>query len=470
MLTVSDNELLTQVGPGTPMGTLLRRYWIPAMLIEELTEPGSAPVRLKLLGESLVAFRNHDGRIGVLQENCAHRGASLFFGRNEGQNSPDGNVGLRCSYHGWKYDTSGKCVDMPNEPATSRFKNHIQLTSYPAAERGDVVWVYMGPAGDVPALPELEWAMLPEGHRFVSKRLQRSSFAQAMEGGIDSSHVSFLHSDAPLWSPSWTHQVDGIRKHLAKGSPKFFVEPTDYGLLLGARRETADEEYYWRVTQWLMPWYSMVPRDEEEPIGAHAWVPIDDETCWAWSINYVPERPFRKEEVDYYRGGGGIHAEVIPGTYETMRNAENDYLIDRVLQKAGVSFSGIAGIAMQDVAMQESMGAVVDRQQENLGSADAGIIAARNRLLSEARALVDSDATPSGLEPESQRVRSTSTVLPKETSWVDATKEGRRAAEELYDQGDERMGGRVQSVPNRRSSGEVSVRTAVAKKEGTEEA
>ena len=434
MLSASDNKLLTQVGPGTLMGTLLRRYWIPAMMIEEIREPGSAPVRFKLLGESLVAFRNHDGVVGILQENCAHRRASLFFGRNEGHDSPDGTVGLRCSFHGWKYDVNGKCVDMPNEPETSRFKNHIQLTSYPAAERGDVVWIYMGPPEHVPPMPELEWAMLPEGHRYVSKRLQRTSYAQALEGGIDSSHVSFLHSDAPLWSPVWTHQTKGIRKHLAKGAPKYFVEPTDYGLLLGARRETADEEYYWRVTQWLMPWYSMVPRDEEEPIAAHAWVPIDDETCWTWSINYIPERPFRKEQVDFYRAGGGIHAELIPGTYETVRNPDNDYLIDRVLQKAGASFSGIAGIAMQDGAMQESMGPIVDRELENLGSADAGIIAARNRLLSEARALVDSGTDPSGLTPESQRVRSTSIVLPKETSWVEATKEGRQAAPELYDQ------------------------------------
>jgi phthalate 4,5-dioxygenase oxygenase subunit len=432
MLSSTDNDQLTRVGPGTEMGELFRRHWIPAMLSEEVPDPGSAPVRLKLLGERLVAFRNHDGRIGVLEEFCAHRRASLFFGRNEGPSSRDGNNGLRCSYHGWKYDIDGTCVDMPNEPSTSRFKQHIQLTSYPAAERGDIVWVYMGPPEAMPALPELEWAMLPESHRYISKRLQRSSYAQAMEGGIDSSHVSFLHSDAPLWNPSWTHQTHGIRQHLATGVPKFFVEPTDYGLLLGARRETSDGDYYWRVTQWLLPWYSMVPRDEEEPIGAHAWVPIDDETCWTWSINYLPERPFRKQELDFYRGGGGIHAELTPGTYETVRNAENDYLINRVLQKADVSFSGIAGIAMQDAAMQESMGSIVDRRKENLGSADAGIIAARKRLLAEARALAESQAPPSGTDPRTQRVRSTSAVLPRETSWVDATKESRQALRELY--------------------------------------
>jgi phthalate 4,5-dioxygenase oxygenase subunit len=433
MLSNEDNRLLTRVGAGTPMGEMLRRYWVPALLCEELPEPGSPPTRLKLLGESLVAFRNHDGKVGVLQEFCAHRRASLFFGRTEGYDSRDGNTGLRCSYHGWKYDVDGNCVDMPNEPSTSRFKQHIRLTSYPTAERGDVIWVYMGPDDLKPELPDLEWAMLPESHRFVSKRLQRSSFVQAMEGGIDSSHVSFLHSDAPLWNPSWTHQTTGPRKHLATGSPKFYVEPTDYGLLLGARRETEGDEYYWRVTQWLMPWYSMVPRDEEEPIGAHAWVPIDDDTCWAWSINYVPERPLRKEQTDFYRGGGGIHAAVIPGTFEPTQNAENDYEIDRILQKAGVSFSGIAGIAMQDVAMQESMGSIVDREKENLGSADAGIIAARKRLLSAVKALAESGIQPSGLDPRTHRVRSTTIVLPKDTPWVEATSVSRQAAPELYD-------------------------------------
>lgn len=432
MLTSADSGLLTQVGPGTPMGEMMRRYWAPALLSEEMPDPGSPPVRVKLMGERLIAFRNHNGEIGVLQEFCAHRRASLYFGRNEGEDSPDGSVGLRCSYHGWKYDINGKCLDMPNEPSTSRFKEHIKLSAYPARELGGIVWVYMGPADAEPELPQLEWALLPDSHRFVSKRRQRSSYAQAMEGGLDSSHVSFLHSDAPLWSPWWTHQNHGGRKHLSTGAPKFYIEPTDYGLLMGARRETQDGEYYWRITQWLMPWYTIVPRDEEEPIAAHAWVPIDDESCWAWSISYVPERPLHKHESDYYRGGGHIHAEMLPGSFDPVQTPENDYLVSRPLQKAGVSMSGIAGIAMQDVAMQESMGAIVDRELENLGSADAGIIAARKRLLAEARALAESEIAPSGLDARSHRVRSTTAVLPKETSWVDATHDARQAADHLY--------------------------------------
>jgi phthalate 4,5-dioxygenase oxygenase subunit len=214
-------------------------------------------------------------------------------------------------------------------------------------------------------------------------------------------------------------------------SPKFFVEPTPYGMLIGARRETADGRYYWRITQWLMPWYNIVARDGDGPITAHAWVPIDDENCWALSISYNPDRPLTKAETDHYRRGGSVHAEVIPGTYLPTRNSDNEYLIDRTLQRT-VSFSGIAGIAIQDVAMQESMGPIIDRSKEHLGSSDAAVIAARKRLLAEARALAEGDATPSGLDPRQQRVRSASMILPKDVPWVEATAESRKAAESHY--------------------------------------
>jgi phenylpropionate dioxygenase-like ring-hydroxylating dioxygenase large terminal subunit len=436
MLSTADNELLTRTGPGTPMGRLLRRYWVPALLAQEVADPQCPPVRLTLMGESLVVWRDADGRLGALEEHCAHRQASLYFARNESRESRDGACGLRCVYHGWKYDIEGRCIDMPNEPATSRFKDHIRIRSYPVAERGDVVWIYLGPPDDLPPLPDLEWAVIPDTHRYVSKRLQRSNFAQALEGGIDSSHVSFLHSDARLWNPDWTHANNSTRAHLNDdGSPKFFVEPTAYGMLIGARRETADAQYYWRITQWLMPWYNIVARDGDGPITAHAWVPIDDETCWAFSITYNPDAPLTKAQTDHYRRGGSVHAEVLPdGSYLPTRNSDNDYLIDRTLQRT-VSFTGISGIAIQDMAVQESMGAIVDRTREHLGSSDAAVIAARKRLLAEARALGDPEGTgmPSGLDPRQQRVCSTSAVLPKDVSWVEATAESRKAAQAHYE-------------------------------------
>src|SRR5260221_13476144 len=180
MLTQEMNELLTRTGPGTPMGELFRRYWIPALLDSELPERDCPPVRVKLLGEKLVAFRGSDGRIGLIDEFCAHRGVSLWFGRNQ-------EGGLRCAYHGWKYDVNGQCVDLPSEPEASRVRQRIKLKSYPCVELGGVIWTYMGPLAEKPPLPNFEWVHLPPSHRVTTKRWQESNYLQAVEGGIDSS-------------------------------------------------------------------------------------------------------------------------------------------------------------------------------------------------------------------------------------------------------------------------------------------
>jgi len=186
-MKAEQNELLTRTGPGTPMGELFRRYWMPALLASELPAPDCPPVRLKLLGERMVAFRDTNGRLGLIDEFCAHRGVSLWFGRNE-------ECGLRCPYHGWKYDVTGQCVEVPSEPVESGFCKKIKLKSYPLVERGGVIWVYMGPPDQQPPLPEFEFATVPEEQSYMSKRVQECNWLQAMEGGIDSSHVSFLHS------------------------------------------------------------------------------------------------------------------------------------------------------------------------------------------------------------------------------------------------------------------------------------
>src|SRR5712671_5582604 len=184
MLKQEDNELITRCGPGTPMGSLMREYWVPAMLSSELPHPDSDPVRVLLLNEQLIAFRDSNGKVGLLANNCPHRGASLFFGRNE-------EAGMRCVYHGWKFAVDGTCIDMPNEPAESDFRTRVRATAYPCRERGGIIWTYMGPPAQQPELPDLEWALVPEDQRYLSKRLQETNYAQAMEGGIDSSHVSF---------------------------------------------------------------------------------------------------------------------------------------------------------------------------------------------------------------------------------------------------------------------------------------
>lgn len=408
MLPQEKNEILTKSDHDTPMGRLLRRYWIPALLAEELPEPDCPPVRVMLLGEPLIVFKDSDGRLGVIDEFCAHRGVSLFFGRNE-------ECGLRCSYHGWKFDVDGNCVDMPSEPDESTFKDRIQLKNYPGREHGGLIWVYMGPEEHQPPLPQLEWATLPAEHRFISKRWQETNWVQAMEGGIDSSHVSFTHrygiEDDPMHAGT-----AGLTYLKADGHPRFEVAESDGGLYIGARRNTESaDEYYWRITQWLLPWYTIIPPfGTHNPLGAHAWVPIDDENCWAWSINYHPTRPLRQDEVERMEEGEGIHVEYIPGTFRPTANRDNDYLIDREAQRQKRSFSGVKGISAQDFSLQESMGSVMDRTKERLGTSDAGIIMARRRLLRAAELLAEKEEAPPGVDIDSQRVRSSSLLLPKD--------------------------------------------------------
>jgi phthalate 4,5-dioxygenase oxygenase subunit len=417
MLTREDNEFLTRSGAGTPMGAMLRRYWVPALLPSELPEPDCAPVRLRLFGENLVAYRDSAGQIGVVAENCPHRGASLFFGRNE-------EAGLRCVYHGWKFDSSGACVDMPNEPPDSNFKDKVKVTAYAAEELGGVIWVYMGPPELKPELPALEWSLVPESHRYHTKRIQACNWTQAQEGGIDSSHISFLHRDqGPGTAQAMRPQVGGTRLSRQDTAPHFEVVGAPHGLLIGARRTADDDNYYWRITQWIAPWYTMIPPFGDNPLGGHAWVPIDDETCLTWSFQWHPARPLTEEELAPMRAGLGIHMELIPRTFYPVRNASNDYLIDRESQRNGSSFTGIRGISAQDNAMQESMGVVFDRMKEKLGSSDTAIIQVRRFLINHARKL-DEEGNPPGVHPDQQRVRPVSLVLPRSiTAWPEAAKD-----------------------------------------------
>src|ERR1051326_5851022 len=257
MLTRDENELLARVGQGTAGGAVFRQYWLPAFPSEDLGGPDSDPVRIRLLGEDLIAFRDSSGRVGIVANNCPHRGASLFFGRNE-------ENGLRCVYHGWKFDTSGACVDMPNEPAESDFKVKVKAVAYPTVEQGGVVFVYMGAEAKPPALPRLEWTLVPENQRYISMRWEYCNWAQALEGGIDSSHSSFLHSR--LNPEEYTgSQRRGLIYKTRDTHPRFEVVDTEYGVLIGARRNAEEDSYYWRITQFLMPFYQMIPPYGENP-------------------------------------------------------------------------------------------------------------------------------------------------------------------------------------------------------------
>src|SRR5581483_3334931 len=250
MLSREDNALLALAGPGTPMGALMRRYWAPFLLSSELPEPDCPPVRTTLLGEKLVAFRDSSGQVGLLDEHCPHRGASLFFGRNE-------ECGLRCVYHGWKFDLEGRCVDMPNEPPESNFKDKVRTTAYPCRERGGIVWAYLGPPEHVPALPEFEFLTVPDEQRYITKRIQECNWLQSLEGGLDSSHIGFLHRG------NYSDDLGDI--YYGDPAPKFFVVGRDYGQLVAARRNVAGGgQYNWRLTPWIVPWYMMIPYPEEQ--------------------------------------------------------------------------------------------------------------------------------------------------------------------------------------------------------------
>jgi phthalate 4,5-dioxygenase oxygenase subunit len=413
VLSNEDNELLCRVGPGTPMGKLLRRFWLPALLEEELAKPDGAPVRLRLLGENLIAFRDSDNRIGIVDAYCAHRRAGLFFGRNE-------KSGIRCVYHGWKYDVDGKCVDIPSEPTDNGYKQRVKIKAYQSAVRGGVVWVYMGERETTPELPDFEWSRLPPMQRTVTKRMQRTSWTQAVEGGFDSSHVSFLHGHTKKVATGFNFQdSDEVWKYLEMDQhPVFSVKESDYGLLIRARRNAEPGFYYWRVTQFLLPFYTLTPPtvDPHDSEGAayygHAWVPIDDENCWTWSFHANPKEEFTEGQREYFGGRGGFWGPV-DEHYQPVLNMENDYGIDREKQRTE-SFTGIDGIQNQDAAVQESMGAIVDRTQEMLGHSDLAIVRFRRTLLRLAREMEQGRAPTAAQGGALYNVRPVTVLLPED--------------------------------------------------------
>ncbi len=419
MTTREQNELLARTGPGTPMGELFRRYWIPALLSDELPHPDCPPVRVKLLSETLVAFRDTEGRIGLVDGYCAHRRVSLWFARNEER-------GLRCPYHGWKYDVTGQCVDIPSEPPGSDTCRKVRLKSYPCRERGGVVWTYMGPPEKMPPLPEFEWNLVPDSQRFLAKRWQESNYLQGMEGGIDSSHVSSLHSGELHTDP--LHKGTKGADYQADKRPHIEILDSPGGMVIGARRQAEAGSHYWRISQWIMPWYTMIPPYGDNALNGHAWVPIDDENCFVWNMTHHPTRPLNDEELAAMRDGQGMYADLIPGTFRPVANKDNDYLIDREAQQTGRYYSGVKGIAMQDASLQESMGPIVDRSTEFLVATDRAIVQARRRLINAVRSLEKGEPPPA-LDPAAHRVRSASLVMPASVPLAEIARDAAAARE-----------------------------------------
>lgn len=397
------SETLTRTGPGTLMGNLMRRYWIPVMSSSEIAEADSPQVRVQLLGEKLLAFRDTEGKVGLINEFCTHRGVSLYFGRNE-------ENGIRCAYHGIKFDRNGKCVDVPAAP---QLCERMNIKAYPTIELAGLVWTYMGPADKMPAPPDLEWCKLPESHVFITKRVQECNYLQAMEGGIDTSHVSFVHRYEVDQDPmhKGVKALDYIK---ADGNVIFTIEDMPYGLVLLGRRNGDTDSFYWRITQWLFPWYTLIPPFGHHSLAGHVWVPIDDHSCWAWSINFHPDKPLSSEERTQMQEGKGIHVLYEDAaSFKPIANKDNDYLMDRVAQKEKRAYSGVFGFSAQDYSLQESMGPIQDHENEKLLHTDKAIVMARKMLLESAQNLAKG-IEPPALDSSSQRVRAAGVLLGKE--------------------------------------------------------
>jgi len=383
MANPNQTDTLTQVGPGTKVGALFRSIWLPALLSSQLPHAGCAPVRIKLLGEELLAFRDGQGELGIVQANCAHRLVPLFYGKVE-------QKGIRCNYHGWLYDVKAQCLDMLNE-SNKAVCEKVRITSYKAVEKADIVWVYMG-EGEAPAFPRFPWIDLPKSQRNATVWIQESNWLQGMEGELDSSHVSILHTNPSTLATSPVH-----RPYSAVDlTPKLYAKATPIGLLAIARRR-ADEQFYWRVAQFMAPAFSSIP-SVDFPVGGRAFIPIDDHNTYTWDFNYYTKGDLPQAFLDYVGKGLAFPPEseyrphrlntgTIIDTFVPVRTAENNYLIDR----EGASLcspTGIHGLNDQDRAMQEGMlavegseGRIVDRSKEFLVATDVAIVRARRKIL-----------------------------------------------------------------------------------------
>ena len=419
MLSAADNEMLVRTGPGTPMGALFRQFWIPVCLSAELPEADGPQVRLKVLGEELLAFRATDGRVGLIERRCRHRGADLYFGRNEA-------CGVRCSFHGWKFDLEGRCVDAPtlDPEQLRRLGGKTAIRAYPTREWGDYVWAYMGPQ-PAPGLPMMEFALVPPSHRYVSKKFQECNWAQAAEGAVDTAHFSFLHmpvaksaeelpekaSKATRGYSAKTMGTDHVRWMRDDPRPKYEIVRHDAGMALGASRKADDGCLYWRIAQYLMPSHAYTPSATRgETYHGQTFVPVDDENCWVYVYSWNPERPLTAEERSAYANGGAVYS-VMDADYMPVRNRANDYLLDRRLQKTE-NFTGIIGVSEQDACIQDSQGRIADRTRELLGPTDAGVTQFRRLMLDAARALQQSQRPSAAMRPESYRVRAGGIVAP----------------------------------------------------------
>lgn len=429
MLSRDDNETLVRVGPGTAMGRLMRLYWLPFLRAADV-EPDGQPHRVRLLGEDLVAFRDTSGRVGLVDHACPHRGAPMVYARNE-------EDGLRCVYHGWKFDVGGQCRHMPAEPANTPMCARMRIKSYPVRERNGILWAYLGPDADTPPpLPDLEWNLVPEAQCVVSIRVQECNWLQALEGEIDSAHAAILHGRV---------KEDGVIntwKQAQDLAPTFECRTHAAGVSIASRRTLDAERQYVRVNQFLLPFWTLVPPFSTYPeLSGHAWVPIDDEHTLCLMFSYHPTQPFYEKTKALFRNGhrGRETGHASDGSFEprpvtvpfhrywSRYHRDNAYRFDYRLQVDTYN-SGLPGLWVQDAACQSGVSPIYDRSQEHLGTSDTGIVRTRRLLFDALRRLQADGQRPASVDDAQLfMVRAVSLTVPSGGDWATLGEEFMRA-------------------------------------------
>src|ERR1700712_1079673 len=422
MLTQAENETLVRVGPGTPMGEFMRQFWVPACLASERAVEGE-PMRLMLLGEKLVAFRDTQGRVGILDHLCPHRCASLYFGRNE-------ESGIRCVYHAWKFDVDGTCLDQPNLPDKNRYPAGTKAKAYKTHEQGGLVFVYMGTRDVPPPMPELEAVMGQADDRNIALTQRDCNYLQALEGDIDTSHLGFLHAggvDGSRMDPNDAQTWTVINK-----APEIGVAEMPFGTMYAASRAAMEGFDHHRFASFIFPFWVTYPSDElERNLSANAWVPIDDEHTMIFNIDL--QRAAGRQKAMTYADGSVVPGMARPlaylprtsdwmGRWRAVPNLSNDYMMDHDARQNGESFSGVTGIPLQDQMVQESMGPIVDRTREHLGSSDRMVIVTRRAMLKAIAEFQATGALPEVLDNPSlcQMARGGDVMTESGTDWFDA--------------------------------------------------
>ena len=418
LLETTDNELLTRTGPDTDMGRYFRCFWMPIALSRELPECDGAPIKVKVLGEDLIAFRATDGRVGLVEPTCPHRGANLFFGRNE-------DCGIRCIYHGWKFDLEGNAIEMPNVPPDASYHGKMRIKAYQTREFAEMVWAWMGPTSPpnlLPPIPALEVGLVPPEHRYVSKKLQQCNWAQSIEGALDTAHFSFLHMPAPKVASTSNPNANADQKRLQwmrdDPMPRFSFVDHEAGFVAGAARDADGTDLYWRISQFLTPNHSLAPNAlPGENYQGQTWVPISDTECWIFTYAWNPLRPLTQSERNKLESTGhGVIGETGPD-YIPLSNRSNDYRINREDQRYR-TFTGVSGVSEQDAMVQDSQGLIADRTLEHLTPTDAAVVRFRRVVLKGARELSGGVLPKVATNAEAYCLRSGSTIAAGDLSFA----------------------------------------------------